>query len=1038
MSRPAMVPAVVPQRYEAFVEFSRLTPHPANPNQGDVGLISELLQANGFAGAILAQESTGIIIDGEHRREAAIAEGMSGGPVLWLDIDDDGRDRLLASLNESTRRGMNDEAALVRLLTGLAGTGRSLAGTGYSGDDLDDLITRLNADYPPDPENPDDPDGGGPAARPQSLADRFLVPPFSVLDARQGYWQARKRAWLALGLHSEEGRPRNLLKFSDTVLEAQRPNRSAPGDLGPESMKEIRHRDGDRQGETRRRDRPNQSVPNDQSPGTIDEWRRRDGDRREQTRRAARTEGRPNGNTDQGNYSTPRDTLKRGSVPASHSGNDPQYYYKKRLAEREAGRELTTEEFEADWYEGPDAYTNGTSVFDPVLCELAYRWWCPPAGAVLDPFAGGSVRGIVAGRLGLDYIGVDLRPEQVAANQEQAEVIGPGDRGRPPVWVTGDSRDITPAWPAEGQEFDLVFSCPPYYDLEQYSDDPDDLSNAADYDRFTADYRQIIARACARLAPDRFAVFVVGEIRDSRGLYRGLVGDTIAAFEAAGLTFYNEAILVTSVGSLALRAARIFSGGRKLGKSHQNVLVFCKGDWRRAAEACGVLDIPDPAELFGTVGFAQGEPAPGEDATGTAAEEPRSNAASDEGAKREPPAGTAGHSVEEHAPAWAKGYPLAALRQVKELWAAHDEGLVLGAFMGVKENQVADWAGRGQLATWARDGRLAAAAVTAEGAGRAIDDFRGQAIARPQRGDTVVTRFAGDPVILAAELAPMLPRLWMHVWMENPADRWLAAELGLTWCGTKIRASSELIGVYGPEAAARPEGLDLEGLARLDLEYDPGALLAEVQAAEPGWTDHYASYNQGHTWQAVALRGYGGQAGFIQKPAEMSRKWKADHPAELKWPIRDTPLYASVPGIRALMDSIPGRKHRVRLMRLAPGNGELTRHSDITDPDAGTGRGQLMRLHFPLATNPLVIFRSWTLTGGVQTAHMGEGEAWYLDTRKPHTARNDGGSERIHVVADVEASPRLAGLANRPAPVEDFTGPYRPGPGGEWEPWPLA
>lgn len=44
--------------------------------------------------------------------------------------------------------------------------------------------------------------------------------------------------------------------------------------------------------------------------------------------------------------------------------------------------------------------TSGTSIFDPVLCELAYSWFCPLDGKVLDPFAGGSVRGIVAAYLG--------------------------------------------------------------------------------------------------------------------------------------------------------------------------------------------------------------------------------------------------------------------------------------------------------------------------------------------------------------------------------------------------------------------------------------------------------------------------------------------------------------------------------------------------------------------------------------------------------------------------------------------------------------
>ena len=40
----------------------------------------------------------------------------------------------------------------------------------------------------------------------RSLVERFGVPPFSVLDARQGYWQDRKRAWMALGIKSELGR----------------------------------------------------------------------------------------------------------------------------------------------------------------------------------------------------------------------------------------------------------------------------------------------------------------------------------------------------------------------------------------------------------------------------------------------------------------------------------------------------------------------------------------------------------------------------------------------------------------------------------------------------------------------------------------------------------------------------------------------------------------------------------------------------------------------------------------------------------------
>lgn len=38
------------------------------------------------------------------------------------------------------------------------------------------------------------------------LKKRFLIPPFSVLNAREGVWQERKRAWIALGIKSELGR----------------------------------------------------------------------------------------------------------------------------------------------------------------------------------------------------------------------------------------------------------------------------------------------------------------------------------------------------------------------------------------------------------------------------------------------------------------------------------------------------------------------------------------------------------------------------------------------------------------------------------------------------------------------------------------------------------------------------------------------------------------------------------------------------------------------------------------------------------------
>lgn len=265
---------------------------------------------------------------------------------------------------------------------------------------------------------------------------------------------------------------------------------------------------------------------------------------------------------------------KKSAIPGGGTGPNSAYKFK-----TDAGYETG---------EAAQAAGTGTSIFDPVLCEVLYKWFSPPGGQILDPFAGGSVRGIVASVLGYDYTGIDLRAEQIEANREQGAEICPE---RQPQWICGDSQNIRTL--AAGVKADLVFSCPPYADLERYSDDPADLSTM-DYADFLTAYRKIIAESCAMLKPDRFAVFVVGEARDKDGAYYGFVPDTIRAFQDAGMVLYNEIILLTAIGSLPIRAGKQFQASRKVGKTHQNVLVFLKGDPFKAAKACGIIEVVEP------------------------------------------------------------------------------------------------------------------------------------------------------------------------------------------------------------------------------------------------------------------------------------------------------------------------------------------------------------------------------------------------------------------------------------------------------------
>lgn len=696
---------------------------------------------------------TKTLVGGHQRLKVLRDLGHQRVEVVIVDMDRAHEKALNVALNRV--QGRWDYGLLRDLLTetgpdGLDSGDLDITLTGFGMDEIEALLTNVK----------------GPSAKervvdPQKLADVFGAPPFSVLDGRQGWWVARKHLWILLGINSEAGRSGKLM-FK-----------------GPTSR-------------------------------------------------------------------------------------DPSFYPQKTSVERKLGHKISTEEFMEKYYvdhtqDGVSSSIKaGTSVFDPVLCELSYRWFTPRGARILDIFSGGSVRGIVAAMLGRNYVGIDIREEQVEANRDQWKTVrekvdaeglrfvtkdaAPDDytpeytpleehggflvkrddlwqvagvgggksraawhlaQGAPGVVTAGarqspqvaivssiaqrlgipcqvhvpegadtpeievarnagaevvkhkfgrnsvivarareaaeqtgyrlipfgmecegaieqtasqignlpkdikrlvvpvgsamslagilrgleragrlgefpilgvsvgadptkrlnkwapafweqhveivksdypyeEGADITKLgdleldpiyeskcipflregdilWvvgkrpsksglmaiqPGDAQwihgdalecetvadgEFDFLYTCPPYGDLEVYSDDPRDLSTM-DVDKFRASMRQAIHAQCSKLRENRFAAIVVGDYRDQKGLLQNFVNDTVEAFLTAGLSYYNEVIYVTPLGSLPIRVKNGFGKSRKLGKTHQNLLVFVKGDPVAATEYAGIVD----------------------------------------------------------------------------------------------------------------------------------------------------------------------------------------------------------------------------------------------------------------------------------------------------------------------------------------------------------------------------------------------------------------------------------------------------------------
>lgn len=420
----------------------------------------------GFISPCLIDEELNIIA-GHGRVMAAKAAGIETVPCVFIEgLTEAQRRAYILADNKLTELGEWDEGLIKWELAELDRQGFQIELVGFDG------IEKKKPQATPEVAF-------------QKLSDRFLIPPFTIMDARQKWWQDRKRAWRDLGIKSEIGRGQ----------------------------------DGD--------------------------------------------------------------TTKNGlTYAASHL--PPSSYKQKNAIEASLGRELTWDEFLLNF---PSAGMVNQSIFDPVVCEIAYRWYSKEGDRIIDPFAGGSVRGITAALLGRQYTGVDLSERQINANRENWKDIPhrritDGAEAKEPEWIVGDSLNIDTL--TNDTEFDFLFTCPPYADLEKYSDDPADLSNM-DYQQFCTAYAAIIKKAVAKLKPNSFAVIVVGDIRDRSGFYRDFVSFTIKAFTDAGMGLYNEAILITQAGSLATVSGSQFEKSRKLGKQHQNVLVFLdeNGEARR-------------------------------------------------------------------------------------------------------------------------------------------------------------------------------------------------------------------------------------------------------------------------------------------------------------------------------------------------------------------------------------------------------------------------------------------------------------------------
>jgi len=245
----------------------------------------------------------------------------------------------------------------------------------------------------------------------------------------------------------------------------------------------------------------------------------------------------------------------------------PNWEITKRLKKLVGDSSQTRESLNSNRSDRRNGVNNGKpSIFNPNLCQMILSAYCDENSTIYDPFAGGGTRAIISSMFGHKYYGVEIREEEVERiNDKKKELdldftVIKGDA------LNKNFGDI---------KFNFSLTCPPYYDLEQYSNLDNDLSNQKDYNGFLEMLSKSVKRVYDCLEDDSISVWVVGNFRNKFGALEHLNGDLIRIGKENGFILLDE-VIYEGASKVALTRCSKFEKNRKSIRMHEYIIIFKK------------------------------------------------------------------------------------------------------------------------------------------------------------------------------------------------------------------------------------------------------------------------------------------------------------------------------------------------------------------------------------------------------------------------------------------------------------------------------
>jgi len=215
------------------------------------------------------------------------------------------------------------------------------------------------------------------------------------------------------------------------------------------------------------------------------------------------------------------------------------------------------------------------SKFSYGLSSFVIKYWSKKRDIILDPFMGWGIRGAVAIELERTYIGYDISPRMFSIASSFLDKVK--SRSTLLTSSTGDyilyNADGCKLEHSANSSVDLVFTCPPYWNLEKYESVEGQLSDCKTYDEYLVRIDEALSNCYRVLKPGKFCIFVVADFRKEG--FRILHKDTI---ELAAKNSFTPWDIVISV----LRSPFVWTQISKCdrmkytSKAHEYILVFKK------------------------------------------------------------------------------------------------------------------------------------------------------------------------------------------------------------------------------------------------------------------------------------------------------------------------------------------------------------------------------------------------------------------------------------------------------------------------------